>query len=171
MRRRDHQKNVAVKTNDPLDWSRYKTLRNDVNNLTRQTKAGYFKSKLSNYSNSPSKESWKSINELTGRNSKKAAGIMKLDYDNKEFTRPTEIANVFNTHFVNIGPNLAAKSFGNEHTDDFKKYLSPNKTTFALHHTSRKVVQKHLKHLSASKATGLDNIPCKLLKEGADIHM
>ena len=27
MRRRDHQKNVAVKTNDPLDWSRYKTLR------------------------------------------------------------------------------------------------------------------------------------------------
>ena len=40
--------NVAVKTNDPLDWSRYKTLTNDVNNLTRQIKADYFKSKLSN---------------------------------------------------------------------------------------------------------------------------
>ena len=43
MRQSDHQKSVAANTNDELDWSRYKMLRNDVNNHTRQAKADYYK--------------------------------------------------------------------------------------------------------------------------------
>ena len=69
---------------------------------------------------------------------------MKVERDQRQFTKPTEVAIAFNRHFVSIGPKLAAQS--SEH-ENFKKYLSSNKSTFVLQHTSRKVVQKHVKHL------------------------
>ena len=70
MRKRDYQKKVAIKTNDPAEWSKYKQLRNEINILTRQTKTNYYKEKLSDKT-SASKETWRVINEVTGRNFKK----------------------------------------------------------------------------------------------------
>jgi len=128
MRQRDYLKKVACQTNDPSDWSRYKTSRNEVNNLTRQTKANYNKDKLNN-SDATSKETWRTINEVMGRNSNKTNSVTKIDYHNKEITKPADIANAFNTHFVSIVPNLAEKSFGNERTDNFEKFLPQSKTS------------------------------------------
>ena len=74
---------------------------------------------------------------------------------------------ILNDHFTSVGPNLASTlPSGNI---SFDSYIKPVSTTFNLQHTSATEVLKLLGKLSPNKATGLDNISCRLLKEAGPI--
>ena len=95
------------------------------------------------------------------------SSINELKRGDKSFTKPSDKCELLNSHFASIGPNLAsALPNGN---NNFESYITPANTTFTLHHTTAEEVLRLLKLLSPNKATGLDNIPCRLLKEGAPI--
>ena len=81
---------------------------------------------------------------------------------NSTLNSPQEIAEEFNDHFTNIGPNFASEIPPCDIPP--KSYLIPSNTAFSLQNTSQL-----LKKLSAKKATVFDNIPCNLLKLAADI--
>ena len=71
------------------------------------------------------------------------------------------------SHFISVGPNLASKLPSG--STSFDSYVNPVSTTFNLQHTSTTEVLKLLGKLSPNKATGLDNISCRLLKEAGPI--
>ena len=76
-------------------------------------------------------------------------------------------------HFADIGPKLADKIPCNENSRSHLDYLSSNEsgasTSFQLKTTSSSIVFSLLSKLSKSKATGLDKISARLLRECPDL--
>ena len=79
-----------------------------------------------------------------------------MTFDNKKVSDPQEIANRLNEHFASVGTRLASKL--PEDSKHFRDYIKPARTTFDLKPTNEKAVFSILTNMSASKATGLDNI-------------
>ena len=163
---RDKLKKQAVSSNDPLFWKKFKKERNRLNNEIKKAKADYYKSQVESNIGNP-KAIWKCINQITHRKATNNSSINELKVNNKSFTEPSDISDILNRHFISIGPNLAsALPIGDT---DFESYITPARSVFRLKHTTADVVFKILKKLSPHKATGLDNISCRLLKEAAPI--
>ena len=80
-----------------------------------------------------------------------------------------KIADAFNEHFSNIGPKLADNI--DEGNRFYVDYLSDYNidASFQLKETNSSTVSKLLSKLSKSKATGLDKISCRLLRECPDL--
>ena len=77
------------------------------------------------------------------------------------------MAEAFNCHFANIGHDLAKDIPPTVKEPEY--YLNPSNKTFSLNSCSTSEVQKLLENLKVKKATGLDNLPPKLLKFAARI--
>ena len=87
---------------------------------------------------------------------------------NGPVTEPKDKANELNKFFSEIGPNLANRIDENDFCD-YKKINNNKGPTFNLVHVDYDYVFNQLTKLSNDKATGLDNIPSKLLKLAAPV--
>ena len=113
------------------------------------------------------------INTLLSRN-KKSSNINELHINNSVIVDNKQIADAFNEYFVQIGPKLAAEvcdptsQFTNSSgtQDCSNSYLGPR---FVFSQINQINVATSLRRLKVSKATGMDNIPAKILKISADI--
>ena len=89
--------------------------------------------------------------------------------NNHSLCDPQELLSVFNDHFSSIGPKLAneIQHIGNNpsHLD----YLKEIDHRFELKTTEYSKVLSLLSKLCKSKATGLDKISARLLRECADL--
>ena len=77
------------------------------------------------------------------------------------------MAEIFNEHFTSIGHNLAKEIPQAVVNPDY--YLKPTVKKFSLQVPSVDIVCRLLNNTNENKATGLDGIPCKLLKAAADV--
>jgi hypothetical protein len=118
---RDKLKRKAMVTGSRAAWDEYKTTRNKVNISLRQTKADYYRTKISNQNNNP-KEAWKTINNLLGRSSSNTV-VNELKFNDAKITSPEKIANAFNTYFTDIGPKLASSMDDTDIT--FERFVKP----------------------------------------------
>ena len=109
-------------------------------------------------------------NTLLGKHHKANQYVNELHVDGSVLSEPEEIAEAFNDYFVNIGPNLANECPGQSSTNDtsFLDFCEWNSEEFSFDKISVQNVALTLKSLKASKATGLDKIPAKILKVAAD---
>ena len=83
---------------------------------------------------------------------------------------PLELSEAFNDHFSNIGPRLANEIRVNENCPSYVDYLSGTcDSRFELETTTVSTVFSLLSKLSKSKATGLDKISARLLRDCADL--
>ena len=150
--------------NNPLDPSlsqKYCRQRNLVTSMIRNAKKQYYSDKIDS-SIHDKKQLFRNINEMCGRNNKKA-GAQKLSKDGVEITNPRDIANLFNQSFVEIGPKLANQippvdlnpcaSIPIQQQSMFTACVKENEI--------RQIIAK----LKNKKSTGFDNIPSHLLKE------
>ena len=174
MRNRDYHKKYAIKHDSRLHWEKFQLLRNKVNIEIRNAKSKYFHDKITDCSvmNDP-KRTWKLINLLLGKNAK-FNNVNELLIDGISVSDPTFIAEELNDYFISIGLKLALE-YENEastNVDDLSVNYTFNQSsdTFlkssAIHVDG---VASTLRGLKACKATGLDNIPAKILKLSADI--
>lgn len=162
---RDTLKKQFVKTNNPIIWDKFKEARNLANKTVNSAKTEYYHSHIKSNVNNP-KESWNIINQLLCRKSSDTS-ITQLKINNQIFTEPLDISNALNEHFTKIGPSLA-KDFP-ENFNHFEKYIIPAECNFSLKSTDTNTVERLLNQLSADKASGLDNIPCRLIKAAAPL--
>ena len=77
------------------------------------------------------------------------------------------MAEVFNYFFATIGSKLASEIQPSTIEPEF--YLQPTDTIFSLKPQRASIVCRLLNQLDAKNATGLDRIPCKLLKPSSSI--
>ena len=111
-------------------------------------------------------KTWQPINELGSRN-QKSTDIQELKVQGSSISTPNELAETFNSHFSGIGENLARDI---PHVDIAPEdYVERTDKKFSLSQIGRTEVHKLINQLENNKATGLDKIPCKLLKLEVDI--
>ena len=81
-----------------------------------------------------------------------------------------EICNAFNEHFSTIGPRLAREIPLTSNVESvYLNYVPENCNKFCFRPTNTSVVFTHLNKLAKTKATRLDNISARLIRECADI--
>ena len=177
MQVRDWHKKHAIKHNSSAHWELYKKLRNKVNTELRSQKSNYFIGKIKERPQSNDvKGSWSLINSLLGRN-KKMTNVTELMVDDVSIFDDRSIAESMNEYFVSIGMKLADEIDSNSdyQNDDLtyaNEFLESDSFLTNLFHfrtMSVNSVALRLSKLLASKSTGMDNIPAKVLKITANI--
>ena len=155
----------AIQSNDPVDWNAFKRFRNSLNEKIMNAKNLYYTNSFRMHEGN-SRKTWNTINQFTGRKANKSA-INSIDVNGEVISSPAPVAEAFNTYFSEIGPKLAKNV--KEANVSFEDYLSPTEKCFQLQQTNRQQVLSLLSKLAKSKATGLDNISARLLRECLDL--
>ena len=166
MNYRDTLKKKAVKTKSSRFHEAYKTARNDVNRLIKNTKASYFQEVISNSKNN-SKEMWRNINKLIGKTSR-TTNVTSVKSNDQIFTNKDDIAETFNDYFSKIGTELSNRIPPS--SKGFEEYLERSvSAVFEFKSVSNDEVETVLSKLKVSKSSGQDKIPVKILKDSSDI--
>lgn len=167
---RDRLKQEHALSKDPSLWEKYKSIRNEINSMIKKSKIDFYSNQFNTNTKDPSK-TWKIINELLSRKTSYSE-IKELLFNNKLVTNSSEISEAFNEHFTNVGPNLAANLPNIQNNVNNREFLKQNKTvesTFKFTEVSISDVLNIIKNSSVKKATGLDGISMRLLKEAAPV--
>ena len=162
----------AIKTRD-----RYKSLnedilyrswRNKVVNLIKKSKKSQYSAIINENNNNPS-SIWKLFKEIGINKQKSNTSISKVKINGQECEDHNKMANAFNKFFVSIASNLkeTIENSNFEKLNTFCKNRVPDGTFFTIPQISIETVEKFLKHIDVSKATGCDNIGPRLLKIAA----
>ena len=159
-------KKKAVKSGSQDDWSTFKKARNAVNYSIRCAKSEYYHYKL-NENAGDQKATWKVLNDLMEKKSAVTEVNEILTSTNTTLKNSGHIANHLNVHFTEIGPRLATNlPVSSTNAEDYLK-REPSSFEFAEIEPSR--VLKLLSKLDVTKATGLDQISNKVLKQAAPV--
>ena len=98
---------VPIKTNNENDWKLYRSSRNAANIALQNAKREYYATKfLNNKTNQ--KHAWKIVNEILGRSQKQNI-VNETNLLEKTVTSSSELVNVFNDYFTDVGPKLSEK--------------------------------------------------------------
>ena len=145
----------------------YRKLRNRCTNLTREAKKQFITAGINNAKGN-SKDMWSILKNLLP--CKPHSDIASLDVGGNIITAASDIANHFNSFFVNIGQNLAAKIPSTSASySDYLNILKKPTAKFTFRPVTCEEVLHRLNELSVNKATGLDNIQAKLLKTTSSV--
>ena len=146
----------------------YKLQRNRANTLLRHSKNKYHQSVLNENIGNPEKF-WKTIKQLYPcKNSAENVSTTSFNIDNKVTTDKSAIANGFNTFFVTIAAKLKKQSIMLKNfVCAYQPIRKENAKTFKFKLATTDDVYKELRTLKPKKATGMDNIPSKLVKDCA----
>ena len=166
MHTRDYFKKRFVLTRNIEDWHKYKKARNDANSSIKRAKQAYFRSNLELNKADPRK-AWRLINDLLSRQSGPTS-ISEIKLENQRLASGPDIAEAFNKHFTSVGPTLASE-IHQDLSNDPCAHIPDTGHSFSFEPIAIAETTKLLRELDGSKATGLDKIPCKILKIAGDI--
>ena len=143
-----------------------KKCRNLVNNEIKKAKELYYKRALDENEGN-SRQTWKIVNERTSRKTNNCC-IKEIKSNGNSIYGPPELADAFNDYFSSIGPKLASQIYSNNGPSHLH-YLEGTDKCFELKFTNPSKVFSLLSKLCKSKATGLDMISARLLRECTDL--
>ena len=136
--------------------------RNQYNKIKRKAKLTYYQDKLNSYRND-SKNLWKTLNEIIGKNRGKSSISDTFIVNGMETTDPRAISNGFCRFFTNVGKDFAAnipnakKSYRNylHKKNDKSLFLSPCVPNDIL---------RMISSLKPKKSKGHDNLSAIFVK-------
>ena len=102
---RERLKRKATKTKVPFYWNQFQMVKNQVNWEINSAKKAYYENAF-NKCYGDQKKTWKTINELTSRKSNKTV-INEMEYNGVNSGDQTDIAEMLNSFFTEIGPSLS----------------------------------------------------------------
>ena len=157
----------AIHSRNPRDWGEFKRLRNKVNSKIKIAKESYYKQSFTEHKNVF--KNVQTINELTSRKSN-TSSIKEPIVNGVSKNKTTDLANAFNEHFSTIGLKLANEIPSEANGDkSCLEYLNITDQRFCFTPTNSSQVFSLWNKLSKSKATGLDKISARLIRECADL--
>lgn len=145
----------------------YKTYRNKVNALIKKSKKEQYTA-IINENNKPSNV-WKLFREVGASKKNASASVFSLNVNGQKIENHEEIANEFNNFFVTVASKIKEPI---QHSN-FKKLRTycdkkvPKDIYFDIPEITKCQVEKYLKTIDVSKATGLDEIGPRLLRISA----
>lgn len=164
MAERDKARVVASMCGCTSDWRTYCIIRDNVTKLNRKKKKTYHETKINNIKHD-GKKLWSALNEIMGRKSNSTPS--SIESNGSFITKPSDIANYFNNHFIEKVCKLRQeipKSNCEQFYSCIKDQIMKNKKcTFEL----CKVSEEDVKKLSPP---GIDSLDGTLLKMVADYN-
>ena len=169
MNTRDKLMRKARRTKKDIDWSNYKRKRNFVINAIKRAKKLHYTNLLNESASAPEKF-WRSIKEIFPTKSKSQPSSCSIIINGEKTCDNKTIANGFCKFFSSAANTLKRKAFPltNCVWKYNKKHNIRPKTAFNFTNVPVREVNSHLKKLKRKKATGLDNLPAKFLRDTAD---
>jgi hypothetical protein len=150
---RDYHHKKSIKTDNIYHWNMYKRLRNAVTGKMRKEKSCYYVNELTE--SKDTKSMWKILNRILP--------TKKKNYDGNATNTHAFTMETFNQFFTSMAIQLC------NFRVSLPRMLSPRVTeNFSLSNVTVSYVYSELAKISPNKATGLDNIPSRLLKESAE---
>ena len=157
----------ASKSKDAFDWLRFKQSRNQLNIDIRLAKETYYKDAL-HENEGDSRQTWRIVNELTSRKTANL-NIKEIQNEGESIYNPQLLSEIFNTHFTTIGPKLANEIKSGTNASSHLQYVKGTQERFVLNNINPSKLFLLLSKLCKSKATGLDKISARLLRESTDL--
>ena len=140
-------------------------VRNKVNRTLSELRIMYYMQKLDE-NKDDIKGIWKVLKQAMGQGTK-SNNINKILYNDCEFIEQSKIADICNEHFVSIGERLAE---GIPKSDESPTaHIEAANSSFVFQKITTSQTEKVLKKLINGKATGVHNIPNKILKDSYQI--
>ena len=154
--------NAKDPTRKEQSYIQYKSLKNELTTLTRQSKKEYYNHYFSENSKNLQKI-WKGIKEIINIKIKNLDHPTCIEENDKSITDPKEIAESFNNYFTSIADDILNKrKYVGQNTH--KVYLKePMENTFVLHECEQIEIENIITRLNPRKATGPNSIPSDIL--------
>ena len=158
----------AQKSGSNNEWQVYRSFRNLVTSRIRRTKKHYY-SNLIEVNKTDSSKLWKTIKSIISTNVC-SSQVESLVIDGENITDPASISARFGTFFSSITASLRQTLPSTPHPFLLHHPLgNPGPgVNFRLTSISEDFVHKQLRAINIMKSSGLENIPSRLLKDGAD---
>ena len=142
----------------------FKRYRDILRNSIKRAKILYYKKTFNLYQNDVKK--WALIKE-TLQQKKKHELPTEFIWNDRIITDLDEIANKFNTYFINIGHSLFKQIHATRSSDE---YLSNRTNTiFNFTEVNEECIDSIIKNMKSKSSTGYDNISNKLVKTAKDV--
>ena len=156
-----------------VDKDNHKEARNELQKLIRTKKKAYFESKLTE-NIGKLKESWNCLKSLDLKFESSISNINCLENDKTVNFDVKDIAKDFSVYFSNLAENLVSKlpKPSNKYVVlSVAQYCSHLRLTkkFELLPTEKNYILKILRDINTSKAAGIDRLPGRFLKDGANV--
>ena len=161
------KKNILYKRflNNPTSRSEflYKCYKNKLNHTIRVAKRLYYGKKIEE-AKSNIKNTWRLLNEILNRKSKKQLLPSIFNIGEQELSDPTQIAEQFCKYFTNIGPSLASNIPVSQKSPH--SFLSGNfVNSLFFEEVSEQEIVNICCSLRSGSTTGYDNISMSLIKD------
>lgn len=140
----------------------YKRYKNILEKLIKKTKADYYKQQINKNLNN-TKQLWNVVNELTGKTHNE--NLTSLTTETGDITDKKEMANLFNSRFVNIGSELASKIKSTQYNNN-DRIISQNSLFLAP--TNPLEIVHIILQLKNNKSAGIDHLKSEILKAVVD---
>ena len=163
IRERDLAQSTAALSQSADDWSKYKSLRNALNNLSKKEKELWHKRKLDGISSDPGAV-WKSVKSWLGWS--KGGPPTRLIENGVLVSKPSKLARLMNEFFVNKVQNLRSQlppSTGDP-SRLVKKLMKNRDCSFKLQAVHPDIILKIISNLKSSHSCGIDNIDSTVIK-------
>ena len=140
----------------------YKSYRNLIVTLIRQSKVNHYTSYFDHHSNNIQKV-WSGVRDLISLKSNSKGSPISLDIGDMVTSKPETVANCFNDFFTNIAEKIRSKMTpAHNHFSSYMK--NPNQSSLDLAPTTPEEVIEIISSFSTSKSTGPNSIPVRILK-------
>jgi len=136
----------------------HKKLRNEINVLIKISKRQYYESIIQR--ENTAKGMWTAVDRITNRKSRKVEIKKIVSTTNEEIVDKTEIAEVFNIHYTELGKIYADKIMPGTPSDVQQRNIA----TFYLHPTNSLEIEAEIRQLKDKKTPGGDGITSEVMK-------
>ena len=169
---RDRLLRKSLSSNDENDRIAFRAQRALVQDIVKNAKQDFYRNKIKSESNQP-KKLWNTLRTLGATTSGSKGPVQyNLKIGDQFIQDDASVADIFNEHFCNISKKLTEDMPESASDTSFYEYynnLGVARDSFSLSAIERDVVLKHLKSINISKATGLDGIPGRFLRDAAEV--
>lgn len=150
---------LKQKTHNLDDELRYKCYKNNLTKLIRKAERDYYQKRLDE-NKSNLKKSWQILNDIIAK-SKRSSSCSQFYCGDKIITSKIDIANKFNSFFINVGPSLA-KQIPIDSRSPIQ-YMTKNNQTMAIIPATESEIINIIKDLKNS-SPGWDHITANVVK-------
>ena len=175
IRLRDMARVRWKKNKDQADFITFKKYRNQTRETIRQAKRDYYSNAIKENSSDTTKL-WKILKNLgCGGETKNKGNEANIGLNNNgciEFDK-RKVATIFNNYFSSVARDLVTKlpdrtnEYGGDFVTEYYEKLGVKASSFSLVKVTTEKVTKMLQELNVKKATGLDGISARLLRDAA----
>ena len=171
------------KINNNETWNRYRSQRNLVTKLRKNSINVYLQNKCSSTVNSQNngKQFRNTVQPLISHKYPQKNDNIILSKDNKVYTQQMAVATLFNDYFTDIAKNIGSddvikkdenllscllKHDNHESIKCIRNFIKTCdfNTKFSFHTAEVSTIRKHLEKLQPNKATGYDNVTSESIK-------